>query len=132
MLPGQLDVSNTQKCSYTAQGPSHQAMSQLLACQGSMPQNEDAEPGTAPQECTYRKVWEDDGNTQRVEIEQTAMVFFKTIYTRMHVLQARFMRLTHASAGLRLLHVLLEILAYHLQSCLPMVWHWRDVCLRVI
>ena len=68
-------------------------MSQLLACQGSIPQDEDAEPGTAPQECTYRKVWEDDGNTQRVEIEQTAMVFFKTIYTRMHVLQARPMRL---------------------------------------
>ena len=83
-----------QICSFIAQGPSHQAMLKLLACEGSIPQNEVAEPGTALQECTYRKVWEDDGNTQRVEIEQTAMVFFKTIYTRMHVLQASPTRLS--------------------------------------
>ena len=39
------------------------------------------------QECTFRKVWEDDGNVQRVEVEQSATAFFKTIYTRMHVVQ---------------------------------------------
>ena len=41
----------------------------------------------ALQECTFRKVWEDDGNVQRVEVEQSATAFFKTIYTRMHVVQ---------------------------------------------
>ena len=86
-------------------------MLQLLACQGSIPQDEDAEPGTAPQECTYRKVWEDDGNTQRVEIEQTAMVFFKTIYTRMHVLQASLKDSPHACQCRTLLA---SRLAYHL------------------
>ena len=40
------------------------------------------------QECTYRKVWEDDGNRQLVEVEQTSTVFFKTIHTRMNVTQA--------------------------------------------
>lgn len=44
---------------------------------------------SATQECTYRKVWEDDGNVQRVEVEQSATAFFKTIYTRMHVVQVR-------------------------------------------
>lgn len=43
---------------------------------------------TAAQECTFRKVWEDDGNVQKVEVEQSATAFFKTIYTRMHVVQA--------------------------------------------
>ena len=42
---------------------------------------------TAAQECTFRKVWEDDGNVQKVEVEQSATAFFKTIYTRMHVVQ---------------------------------------------
>ena len=64
-----------------------------------------------PQECTYRKVWEDDGNIQRVEIEQTAMVFFKTIYTRMHVLQASPMKL---STRLPCRTPLASCLAYHL------------------
>ena len=41
----------------------------------------------ALQECTFRKVWEDDGIVQRVEVEQSATAFFKTIYTRMHVVQ---------------------------------------------
>jgi hypothetical protein len=40
------------------------------------------------QACTYRKVWEDDGNRQLVEVEQTSSVFFKTIHTRMNVVQA--------------------------------------------
>ena len=47
----------------------------------------------AAQECTYRKVWEDDGNIQKVEVEQSATAFFKTIYTRMHVVQVSH---THA------------------------------------
>ena len=34
-------------------------------------------------------MWEDDGNRQLVEVEQTSTVFFKTIHTRMHVTQAR-------------------------------------------
>ncbi|CAL8465027.1 g4562 [Coccomyxa elongata] len=38
-------------------------------------------------ECTFRKVWEDDGNRQLVEVEQTSQVFFKTIRTRMNVIQ---------------------------------------------
>jgi hypothetical protein len=42
---------------------------------------------TAAQECTFRKVWEDDGNVQKVEVEQSATAFFKTIHTRMHVVQ---------------------------------------------
>ncbi len=46
-----------------------------------------AEHVPALQECTFRKVWEDDGNVQRVEVEQSATAFFKTIYTRMHVVQ---------------------------------------------
>ncbi|KAK9917819.1 hypothetical protein WJX75_008608 [Coccomyxa subellipsoidea] len=40
-------------------------------------------------ECTFRKVWEDDGNRQTVEVEQTSQVFFKTIRTRMNVIQDR-------------------------------------------
>ncbi|EIE20499.1 hypothetical protein COCSUDRAFT_48533 [Coccomyxa subellipsoidea C-169] len=40
-------------------------------------------------ECTFRKVWEDDGNRQAVEVEQTSQVFFKTIRTRMNVIQDR-------------------------------------------
>ena len=97
MPPGHLDVSSRKtaaKMLFYSSGcfpPSDVAASGLPRVHSS---NEDAEPGTAPQECTYRKVWEDDGNIQRVEIEQTAMVFFKTIYTRMHVLQARPMRLS--------------------------------------
>ena len=41
------------------------------------------------QECTFRKVWEDDGNRQSVEVEQASQVFFKTIRTRMNVVQVQ-------------------------------------------
>ena len=50
------------------------------------------------QECTYRKVWEDDGNRQLVEVEQTTSVFFKTLRTRMNVVQARMHACMHFSA----------------------------------
>jgi hypothetical protein len=43
------------------------------------------------QECTFRKVWEDDGNRQVVEVEQTVQVFFKTMRTRMMVVQVLIM-----------------------------------------
>ena len=54
---------------------------------------------TVAQECTFRKVWEDDGNVQKVEVEQSATAFFKTIHTRMHVVQVsliNFSSLSHA------------------------------------
>ena len=78
-------------------------------------------------------MWEDDGNIQRVEIEQTAMVFFKTIYTRMHVLQARSLRRSTCMPvqDSACLMSCLQILAYHLQSSLAMVCQWNSVCLRV-
>lgn len=41
------------------------------------------------QECTFRKIWETDGNRQVVEVEQTVQVFFKTMRTRMMVTEVR-------------------------------------------
>lgn len=60
---------------------------------GNHPLEGNPEHKIAAQECTYRKVWEDDGNIQKVEVEQSATAFFKTIYTRIHVVQVSH---THA------------------------------------
>ena len=64
-------------------------------------------------------MWEDDGNVQKVEVEQSATAFFKTIHTRMHVVQVSPHQNSHLFFMLSSQPCLLEHPAQMDASCSP-------------